>query len=333
MAESTLTLSHIDLGKEIGAVLSFGRTVANWSSDQKTVVDIVLARGLRQFYYPPPLPNEDHGHEWTFLQPVTTLTTVAPYSTGTISITTGTVTLASGIWPSWAASGELNVSGSTYTVATRGGDTTLTLDNTLVTVASGTSYSLTRSTYTLPDDFGGIEGSFTYASSTSGSSDIEIVGESMVRSLQQMPTNVSDKPRRAAIRPTLPSAQTSGQRFEVIFDPTPDAAYILTYRYNAIQNRLGNASFTDGAQYALGGAMHSETLLASCLYIAAQEVDNNELAVRRQGDFMARLAASVAYDRQTAIPDRLGYNGDYSDTKYRRSTDELQAVTYNGTLY
>lgn len=68
--------------------------------------------------------------------------TSTPYTTGTIGIAAGVVTLSGGTWPNWAANGRLTVSGTTYTVNTRDSNTQLTLTNLSVTVTAGTSYSL-----------------------------------------------------------------------------------------------------------------------------------------------------------------------------------------------
>lgn len=70
----------------------------------------------------------------------------APYSTGTIQIvaTTGgsVVTLTGGSFPTWAASGDLVVSGELYSVLSRTDATHLVLDDATINVAAGTSYEL-----------------------------------------------------------------------------------------------------------------------------------------------------------------------------------------------
>lgn len=73
-----------------------------------------------------------------------------PYSTSTITIVDGVVTLstappyASAEFPSWAADGDLIVGGQLYSVNTRDSITQLTLDDLTVDVAAGTSYSLQK---------------------------------------------------------------------------------------------------------------------------------------------------------------------------------------------
>lgn len=71
-----------------------------------------------------------------------TLTNGPAYSTGTIAIDDGIVTGSGTDFPTYAAEGKLTVGGVTYTVDSRGSGTALTLDNLLVDVTAGTSYSL-----------------------------------------------------------------------------------------------------------------------------------------------------------------------------------------------
>lgn len=86
----------------------------------------------------------------------------APYSTGTIAYdhTGGAserlVTLTTGTWPSWAASGRLLVDGVVYEVDQRLGDSTITLSETHnpgADITAGETYSLYQSEYLLPEDW------------------------------------------------------------------------------------------------------------------------------------------------------------------------------------
>ncbi len=64
------------------------------------------------------------------------------YSTGTVAIVGGRVTLTGGTWPSWAADADLTVNGVRYTVKTRDSGTQLTLDNASVSAPAGAIYRL-----------------------------------------------------------------------------------------------------------------------------------------------------------------------------------------------
>jgi len=88
-------------------------------------------------------------------QSVDQISIEAAYSTGTVTVTqnSAVVTLASGTWPTWAASGEILLSGLWYPVLTRDSGTQITLETTWEgATAAGTSYTLAQWQYDLPSD-------------------------------------------------------------------------------------------------------------------------------------------------------------------------------------
>lgn len=89
MAETTLALTYDDLRMEIGYMLGFGRATGSWTATQVTDIDILVQRGVRQFYNPPPVGEDKTGHVWSFLRPVTTLATVAGTGDYTLPVTFG----------------------------------------------------------------------------------------------------------------------------------------------------------------------------------------------------------------------------------------------------
>src|SRR3990167_4749175 len=100
--------------------------------------------------------------EWKYLWKHYYVALEAAYSTGTVDYdhTGGTyerqLTLASGTWPTNAVYYTVRIDSVDYAVEDRKSGTVLTLDanrNPGADVASGTSYTAFRSTYTLPGDF------------------------------------------------------------------------------------------------------------------------------------------------------------------------------------
>ena len=71
MAESTLTLTYTDLLSEVGLFLGWGADSSNWSTNQSTSVAACVDAGYRRFL------RADGKHKWSFLRPVTSLTTTA----------------------------------------------------------------------------------------------------------------------------------------------------------------------------------------------------------------------------------------------------------------
>lgn len=155
------------------------------------------------------------------------------------------------------------------------------------------------STYQLPSNFGGIEGEITYAANQALRV-IRIRGENYIRELQTTQTT-SGIPEFAAVR-TLNVGNT-GQRYELILWPTPNAAYDLTFRFNLNPDALSAAN-----DYALGGPALAETILQSCR-AAADRIFNDNVGAEQQL-FIERLKSSVSLDRRMLAPERLGFAHD-----------------------
>lgn len=81
MAESTLALDLDDIAGAVGFFLGYGYGANNgdtaWTTAQQRAIDRCVAAGLRQFYFPPPLPGTSSSYDWSFLRPVATLTLAA----------------------------------------------------------------------------------------------------------------------------------------------------------------------------------------------------------------------------------------------------------------
>jgi hypothetical protein len=75
--ESTLSMNLTSLRKELGWFWLGERTAGNWTADEITQLDDMIASGLRNFYHPPPTQNTPKGYKWSFMEPTTTLSLVA----------------------------------------------------------------------------------------------------------------------------------------------------------------------------------------------------------------------------------------------------------------
>jgi len=179
--------------------------------------------------------------------------------------------------------------------------------------------------YDLPDAFGAILEPMTFEPDNAWEA-IRIVGEAQIRSLRQTGSTATTRPKYAAIRPKAFTG-AAGQRFEIIFHPTPDATYTLTYAYTALVNQL-----TAQYPYPLGGMAHGETILESCLAIAEERMNDGERGLHHT-KFLERLAASVVRDAEAMRQEFFGYNGDASgeDTSFRPF--RAARVTVGGQYY
>jgi len=349
-----LALSRDNIRQEIQHYLGHGRvTFGSLNTSSQGMINVIMQRGLRQFFAPPPVPGEATSHEWSFMKKIAYLTLKQEYATGTIAYDhTGgaserlvALSGTGAAFPSWAADTGVTIviEDRPYDVVSVSAGNKITLaattdasnpQNPGADVAAGTSYSL-RPFYLMPADFGGIEGDFTFAEGQ-GKGPIRIINEAALRDLKQSKVTSTGTPQFAAIRPCITSSPTSTttaytQPFEVIFHPDPDEAYVLEYKYNVAYDGFDvNASGSDTIMPGL--AVHHETILASCLAIAQMYVDEPNPG-RYQQAFMERLISSVYLDRKQVQADFYGYNQDNSDSaEYLHRYRDLKKVTYDATL-
>ena len=177
--------------------------------------------------------------------------------------------------------------------------------------------------YNLPERFAHLAERQMTISSSSIYEPIGIRSESEIRDKRRL-TTATGTPTIAAIRPRAHPG-TTGQRWEILLYPTPDAAYTIEYRYNVLATALSS-----GNPYPLGGMEHSETILASCLSVAERR--KNDTRGVMWEDFMSYLAASVSRD-SNMLPKELGYNSDPSMgvRHFKRSCGTYPE--YEGTIY
>ena len=179
--------------------------------------------------------------------------------------------------------------------------------------------------YDMPPDFGGFIGNLAYASGDNAWATVKKTSGDRVRLLRQQTTNNSawDKPVLYAVEPKS-VAGIGEQRWMLLLYPTPQGAYTMSGKYMVIPEQIDAQ-----AMYHRGGTQHAETVLASCLAIAEQELDGDRGV--KTALFMERLNASIALDRQMNDPEFLGYNGEGGEIlDYQRGPDSL---TYNGVTY
>jgi hypothetical protein len=301
MAETVLTIATSDLKRAFGLYVGYGRDSSDWTADELADFNAALEAALRQAYFP--IRANGTTHKWSFMYPeAPPLVTNAPYSTGTIVIVAGVVTLTGGTWPSWAAAGRLKVLGNVYTVATRNSNTVLTLDDLTVAVASGTAFQLGQAYYDLPDDFLDFDSPLTYQPGVSTYYPaIEIYDEQMLR-IKQQSHEYFHRPLWGALVPVNLDPEV-GQRWQIFLAPTPDASYRFSYRY---QRAPGGLDDTD--IYHWGGVPFSELIRLSLLSKAEEFLNDGQTIMQQR--FLLALEAAIDYDKKQNAPEHLGYNGD-----------------------
>ena len=310
MSESTLSLTYNTLRNAIGDYLGVKRDYSVWDATTAARVEEIISSGLRQFYFPS--AGAGVSHEWFFLSPIGNI------STGTTSGTVSGVPVYGGVYSTITATGSVfesrmasfattitfDTSETAYTVYAYTSATEIIVTGDASGEASGDTVTIgAQRDFDLPDDFGSIRGSITFGSESFEHRSVRIISEYQIRNLRQTGSIETDEPIYAAVRP-LAFTGVSGLRYELLVYPTPSSSYTLSYKYNALPNALSTAN-----PYPYGGAVHAETILASCLAIAENR-SNDESGVKAQA-FQERLRASIEYDKRNA-PDYYGYNGDSS---------------------
>ena len=322
--EPTLSLDYTDILEEVGNVLGFGRDSSSYTDAQTAEADVVVQRGYRQWLSPPAVMrnNKQYAHTWRFLSPFATISVLAPpsgsatgaYSGGFTTVTATTEIFLSthvGMWLTIAGLGTYKI--STYTSTT---EVIVTGGSTFATAAGVRVEPI----YALPANFGLIVGQPTYHSSDVPYT-MQVVSEGQLRSGDW--PGMSGRPLLCAVR-ARPFEGGTGQRYELIVWPRPDATFVLTYTYSAQLNKLSTSN-----PYPLGGPQHSESIMQSCLDVAERYKSGSEGPEHKA--WLARLAASVELDLKT-VASSLGYNADRSDGR-RTKIGQDYSVTYNDVLY
>jgi hypothetical protein len=182
------------------------------------------------------------------------------------------------------------------------------------------------SVYDLPADFAGLFGPLTHASDSANLyPTIKYVNESMIRNLLQQ-TASSGRPDKASIRPKAFN-RAEGQRYEILFWPTPDQEYSIEYRSKINPDSVQLIPNAPQEQEIYGGDRYSEMFLEAA-YLAADEIQGVKRSVHEER-FMRAVSVAVGSDRVLIAPESLGYNADRSRS---RLGDEYDEHCWNNTL-
>jgi len=321
--QTDVVYDYTTLRVAIADFLGWGRNSegegASWSDTDEYRMASIMKSAVTQVYYP------EGGYQWSWLKPTSTLSLTAPYETGTLEVIAGVATLTSGTFPSWAAQGEITVNGSVHAVSTRDSNTQVTLQDTSVSEAAGSAYSLSRYIYDLPSDFTAFDGQLTYAANQSAIyPPIEHAPDIQIRRQRQYSWG-DGYPKLASIRPKSFDPAT-GQQWLAVFWPTPDDDYTLEYRYR-VEPRLLSARYP----YPMGGPEVGELILEACLAVAEQRYRDEESL--HSSIFARKLVAAIEHDRMASSPDTLGYNADRSDGRPVDRFNGIAVHSYEGTVY
>ena len=333
MANLSLDFDRLmdDLGVFVGWGLSSGFT-----AEQTALATRIVNDGYRNFldaHYAP-----GRSYQWSFLEPRYEMTLTAPYTTGTVAVSSGTVTLTSATpWPAWAAQGQLVADSNTYKVDSRTNDTVIVLEDTSVTITAGTSFELQRVTYDLPDDFAGfgpgplvIESeNLVYRKS------IQIISESAIRNLRDEGVSNNYPLYAAVFYKEVPTYNTADQQTQVVeFWPPADAAYVISATYARAPSALDDTNNTN----PLGGPRYHACLQASVKAEAERQILDGTSQVWTSR-YYELLLATINYDKTLRSPRSYGrmtkaepedeYTDFYPGNKWRNCLPPGDIYEYN----
>jgi hypothetical protein len=309
--------SYSSLLKRVGHFL-FGIR-SSFSSDQTDDITDCIRDGLRRVYA---------SHDWSFFKPVEDISTTAPYTTGTVTVVDGVVTLATGTWPSWADYGILKVSNSYYSIDTRDSDSQLTLDDTTLDVDAGTSYELGRPEIPLASTFEAVanDSDLTYYPDQNELYPAVSQRHDAAIRKWQMDDPYYDRPVHYSVR-TVEFDPTTGSRRRLAFYPVPDAAYVLRVPMILRATMLDSTN-----QYPVGGESLSQLILEACLAAAEHNYDDTESVHEKR--YLEMLPLSIRTDQERSSPTSLGGDaprgGRRTISDYWLRSARMGAVTLDG---
>ena len=325
-----LTVTLTSLREEVQRFMGYGRATSFGSLSPAFAGDVtsIINRGLRQFYYPPPLPGETSSHQWSFLMKSDDLKILAPSTTnplvtvsgGAASIPNTEPHLPNDIRHSVVQFGS---DGPFYDVVNRTGNHGFTITDETLVISTPTTATFYYAYIDLAgDEIVGTDSQISYTYNY-GKKALKHVNSQYIKRLSES-TAVQHigYPEYFSIEPhTWPASNgQSVQDFRIAVYPFPQVAMSLHMHAKYAPQALSHVN-----DQPLGAPSHSETIMVSCLAIAEEFGDTPSSKYREL--FMQRLAASVMSDRTGMYAGNLGYNKDESDLA-DRPWRRITTVTY-----
>lgn len=314
-------ITYSNLVERVGHYL-FG-VESGFASDQLTKINYCIKDGLERVYA---------AHEWSFFRPLADVTTTAPYATGTVTISSGVVTLTGGSFPAWAASGVLKAGDKYYSVASRDSGTQLTLNDLTASLAAASSYQLAMPEVQMDVAFDSVANDSDlayYPGPTSWFPAVCNRHDSLIRKLE------AENPEFG--RPCFYSVRidrfdpTVGSRKTLAFYPAPDASYVLRVPMILRPVAIDNAN-----QYPVGAEMLSQVILQACLAAAEHNYEEREHVHEKR--FLELIALAIRKDQDRSCPTSLGPDAPYGargkfgvfDYDYRTREQRIGSLTIGG---
>lgn len=142
-----LSVASSSSGITLSALLAYARRMYRDRTSSKTDAELTQAINEAILWC-------STQHLWPWYSTLGRINIQGAYETGSVACTSGSavVTLTGGVFPSWAADGELYISGMYHEILSRDSDTQVTLVNAWQEDNYSGSYTLAQTAYDLPTD-------------------------------------------------------------------------------------------------------------------------------------------------------------------------------------
>jgi hypothetical protein len=270
------------------------------STNQTFDINRAISKGL-QFVYA--------AHRWSFLRPLVSITTYAPYETGTVTVdAAGTVLGVGTTFPSYSASagGWLTIASvGSYAVASYTGATGLTLTGfpSGAAFTTGATYSLTFDSYPMPTGVDSLESDLTYPRGSTWPTDpLKKVSEIEIR--RALSRDISpNRPAYYALTTNTFDPTAGSSRYVTLY-PVPDDSYILQ-AIGTLRPTMIDAT----NRYPIGVEVLAPCIIESVLAAAEREIQGRDAlhpdAVHNRA-LSPLLAMAIQRDKEQSSPDSVG---------------------------
>lgn len=316
-----MAFSYSTLVERVGHYL-FGIR-SGFTSDNISDINDCIRDGLHRIY---------SAHRWSFFRPLVDIATTPPYSTGTVTVSSGVVTLVGGVFPAWAASGVIKIDGRHYKVSTRDSNTQLTLQTSSVTIATASGYQLANPEVALDAAFDAVANDSDlsyYPGHDRWYQNVEQRHDSTIRKLDESNPEFN-RPCFYSVR-TVRFDPNVGSRKVLAFYPLPDDEYVLR-----VPMILRPLMLDEANPYPIGGELLSQVILEACLAAAEHNFEEREHVHEKR--FVEMLGMAIRNDQERSSPTSLGPDAPASerakfsvfDYDYRMREQRIGRLTFNG---
>jgi len=289
---SAFSLDNSEVVRAVLHELGLGRDPTLMDAATEADVRAVIRSGLRRFYF----PTVDNGtvYNWRFLEKWHAIPAEPVFSTGTIAVSAGTVTLTGGVWPSDITNYFIRVSGHALFVTARNSDTEVLVSHNQLTVAAGAAFTAEKYRYALPSDFGHWRDGVVYAAGGGGlgtSHALAGSSESELRLRYAIGQSAGDGSTAHYAISSVPDAAA----FSILFWPIPEAGAFIQGVYVAEPDDNLPASLTAPGNIVQVQPAYAEAVLEAILS-AAEEYSNNIQGVHT-ARFESALHRAIQHDK------------------------------------